>query len=277
MTSFWQIKALAGGTVNLSGLGTINEPNANVIFEADGSGSQLKLSTLTSFTGGGGDSNFQVTNSATVVASNLTSFSDVNITLDGTGTVATSQWSSILGGGSLTVTGGSYSLAGLTDVNGSSLYAQSGGSLTLPNLTSYNETDSTVFEATGVNSKLNLSALTTLGSMTSFWQNKALAGGTLTLSGLVTINESNANVLFTADGSGSQLSLAALTSFTGGGGDSIFVVTDSATLRGKQSGRLQRREHYAGRHRHRWPRASGAASSAAAASRSLAARTVWPA
>ena len=205
MTSFWQNKALAGGTLNLSGLATVSEPNANVLFTADGSGSQLTLSALTSFTGGGGDSVFVVTDSATVVANNLAAFSDVNITLDGTGTVATSQWSSILGGGSLTATGGTYSLAGLTNISGSSLYAQSGGSLTLPNLTSYNETDSTVFEATGAGSKLNLSALTTLGSMTSFWQNKALAGGTLNLSGLVTIDEPNANVLFTANGSGSQL------------------------------------------------------------------------
>ena len=68
------------------------------------------------------------------------------------------------GGSSLTVTGGSYSLAGLTNVNGSSLYAESGGSLTLPNLTSYTETDNTTFEATGTGSTLNLSALTTLGT-----------------------------------------------------------------------------------------------------------------
>ena len=69
-----------------------------------------------------------VTDSGTVLASNLTTFSDVHITLDGTGTIATSQWSSLTGGSSLTVTGGSYSLAGLTNVNGSSLYAESGGS-----------------------------------------------------------------------------------------------------------------------------------------------------
>ena len=104
-----------------------------------------------------------VTDSGTVLASSLTTFSGIQITLDGTGTIATSQWSSLTGGGNLTVTGGSYSLAGLTNVNGSSLYAQSGGALTLPNLTSYTETDNTTFEATGANSTLNLSALTTLG------------------------------------------------------------------------------------------------------------------
>ena len=128
MSNYWQADALAGGTVNLSGLTTINEPNANVEFTADGSGSQLNLSALTSFTGMAAAPR-SGHHSATVLASNLTAFSGVQITLDGTGTIATSQWSSLTGGSSLTVTGGSYSLAGLTDVNGSSLYAE-GGALT---------------------------------------------------------------------------------------------------------------------------------------------------
>ena len=91
---------------------------------ANGSGSQLNLSALTSFTAGTGSSTLAVTDSGSVLAGNLTSFSDVQITLDGSGTIATSQWSSMTGDGSLAVTGGSYSLAGLTDVSGSSLYAE---------------------------------------------------------------------------------------------------------------------------------------------------------
>ena len=229
MSNYWHADALAGGTVNLSGLTTINEPNAGVQFTADGSGSQLNLSALTSFTGNGGSSTFEVTDSATALASSLTTFSGLQITLDGSGTIATSQWSSLTGGSSLTVTGGSYSLSGLTDVNGSSLVRENGGSLALPNLTTYTETDNTTFEATGVNSVLDLSALTTLGSMSNYWHADALAGGTVNLSGLTTINEPNAGVQFTADGSGSQLNLSALTSFTGNGGSSTFEVTDSAT------------------------------------------------
>ena len=85
----------------------------------------------------------------------------------------------------------------------------------MPNLTTYTETDNTTFEATGVNSTLNLSALTTLGTMSNYWHADALAGGTVNLSGLTTINEPNAGVEITADGSGSQLNLSALTSFTG--------------------------------------------------------------
>ena len=127
MSNYWHADALAGGTVNLSGLTTINEPNAGVQFTADGSGSQLNLSALTSFTGDGGNSTFEVTDSATAMASSLTTFSGLQITLDGSGTIATSQWSSLTGGSSLTVTGGSYSLSGLIHVNGSSLVTQNGG------------------------------------------------------------------------------------------------------------------------------------------------------
>ena len=101
-------------------------------------------------------------------------------------------------------------------------------SLALPNLTTYTETDNTTFEATGVNSTLDLSALTTLGSMSNYWHADALAGGTVNLSGLTTINQPNAGVQFTADGSGSRLNLSALTSFTGDGGNSTFEVTNRA-------------------------------------------------
>ncbi len=229
MSTSWRAEALDGGTVNLSKLTTINEPNADVQFTADGSGSQLNLSALTSFTGDAANSTFAVTNSATVLASGLTTLSGLQITLDGSGAIATSQWSSLTGGG-LTITGGSYSLAGLNDVSGSSLYVQKGGTLALPNLTNYTETDNTTFEATGANSTLDLSALTTLGSMSTSWRAEALDGGTVNLSKLTTINEPNADVQFTADGSGSQLNLSALTSFTGDAANSTFAVTNSATV-----------------------------------------------
>ncbi len=227
MSDIWHAEALAGGTLNLSGLATIDQPNENVVIDAEGSGSQLNLSALTSFIGGG-TSGFAVTTSGTALASSLTSFTDVQITLDGTGTVATNQWSSLTGGGILTITDGSYSLAGLTDVNSSSLYAES-GELLLPNLSSYNETDNTTFEATGVDSVLDLSGLTTLGSMSNVWHAEALAGGSLNLSGLSTINQPNENATDHRHGSGSQLDLSALTSLYRRR-QLDFVVTGSGTL-----------------------------------------------
>ncbi len=84
MSDIWHAEALAGGTLNLSGLAAIDQPNENVQLEANGSASQLNLSALTSFTGGGGSSTFVVTGSGVVVDPNLTSFSNVAITTDPT-------------------------------------------------------------------------------------------------------------------------------------------------------------------------------------------------
>ena len=223
----WTVDALAGGTVNLSGLSTIDDPGANLHFGANGTGSQLNLSALTSYTGSN-DSDLAVTGSGTVMASSLTAFSGVQITLDGTGVVATSQWVSLTGGGSLTVTGGSYSFPDLTDVSGSSLVAEGGATLSLPNLTTYTQGGNATFEATGVNSLLNLSALTTVGSLFG-WTVDALAGGTVNLSGLSTIDDPGANLHFGANGTGSQLNLSALTSYTGSN-DSDLAVTGSGTV-----------------------------------------------
>ena len=117
--------------MNLSGLTTINEPNAGVQFTADGSGSQLNLSALTSFTEDGGNSTFEVTDSATAMASSLTTFSGLQITLDGTGMIATSQWTTLTSS-SLTITGGAYTLPSLTDITLTSLQLSGGATLSLP-------------------------------------------------------------------------------------------------------------------------------------------------
>ena len=93
----WTVKAMAGGTLDLSGLAVINQPNAPLTFQTDGAGSRLDLSALTSFTCQNYYAGFAVTHSGTVMANNLTSFSGVEITLDGSGTIATSQWSTLSG------------------------------------------------------------------------------------------------------------------------------------------------------------------------------------
>ena len=233
MSQFWQVQGFAGGTVNLPGLATVNQPNANIQFNADGTGSQIVLSPLlTRFAGGGGSSEFKVTNDATITATGLTSFSNVDVILDGTGTVSTSQWAAFAANSTLTVTGGTYSLASLTSFDNSSFLVQSGGSVTAPNLTSFNATaNNTIFEATGVGSTLNLPGLVALGNMTQFWQVEAFAGGTVELPGLGTVNQPNANIQFNADGTGSQLVLSSsLTSFTGGGGSSELKVTNGGAI-----------------------------------------------
>ena len=121
MSGRWTVQALAGGTLDLSGLAVINQPNAPLTFQADGAASRLDLSAPTSFTCQRYYAGFAVTHSGTVVANNLTSFSGVEITLDGSGTIATNQWNTLSGGAILIVTGGSYSMPGLTNVNNAGL------------------------------------------------------------------------------------------------------------------------------------------------------------
>ncbi len=75
------------------------------------------------------------------MAPDLTTLAGVDVTLDGTGTIVTSQWTSLTDG-SITITGGDYSspssppFANLADIDGSSIYVYGGGSLTLPDVTS---------------------------------------------------------------------------------------------------------------------------------------------
>ncbi|MHB1561134.1 MAG: beta strand repeat-containing protein [Isosphaeraceae bacterium] len=176
MTNYWHAEALAGGTVNLSGLTAINQPDAGVQFTADGSGSQLNLSALTSFTGNGGASSLAVTNGATVLASSLTTFNDSG----------------------LTVAGGSYTLSALTDVDGSSLSAQSGGSLTLPGLTN---AKNTTINASG-------GATLILPAPTAF----TAAGSTLTVSGTGSSAQIGSGVLnpFPTSGSTGTINIPAV-------------------------------------------------------------------
>ena len=128
-------EALAGGTVTLTGLKTID--TGTVVLEADGASSVLNVSALTSFTEANGwtNSTLQATNGGTVEDSSLTSLSGVNLTIDGASTIATAQLTSYTGG-SITVTGGSPSFAGLTSFTSSNITVSGGGTVSLPGLTS---------------------------------------------------------------------------------------------------------------------------------------------
>src|SRR5262249_42313446 len=125
------------------------------------------------------------TNQATVLDPMLTSISNVNITLDGTGTIATDQWASLVGD-SLTVTGGTYTFPGITNFNSSSAFAQAGGSLTLPNVTTYAQPvgGDRYFQVSGTNASVSLPALASFGQLQSWLYVKALQGGHTSLAAL---------------------------------------------------------------------------------------------
>jgi RHS repeat-associated protein len=221
LSAGWLLYVTGGSILNLSGLTTVNQPNVGVSLQVGGIGSQINLSGLTSLAVAI-SSNAAVNTGGELLWSQLTSLNDVSVYSDGTDADLASAWTSFTHGG-LTLTGHTYNLPALTDIDNSSLYVQYGASLALPNLVSYSETNYTTFEATGASSILNLSALTTLGTVSNNWIVEALAGGTVDLSGLPAIDEPNANLVFSADGTNSVLKLPNVATFSGSPGTSMTV------------------------------------------------------
>lgn len=163
LTSSWNIQVTNSGTLRLAGL--------------TGLGNSSKASVSVTDTG-----------HSTLLDSNLTALDGVYATLDGTDAQVASSWAKFTNG-HLTVTGGSYSLAGLTNVDGSSLSASKGGTLALPGLTSY-AANQTIFSSNGAGSVLDVSALTTQKQAIFYpeWEIDAIQGGTVELTGMPSLS-----------------------------------------------------------------------------------------
>ena len=158
--------------------------------------------------------------------SELTNLTKFNITVDAASTLPLSQFTSVTNC-SLTVEGGSYALANLTNVNGSSLYVEDGGSLTLPDVSGYsNQTNQEAYlQATGAGSTLNLPELTSLGAVSVNLEVQALQGGQTNLPSLAMITSTSPYVQIESNGAGSSVDLFALTSFIGASGVPELTVT----------------------------------------------------
>ena len=155
-----QIDALGGAQVLLPSLPSLSTTTQPVVVTADGTGTEIDLSDMKSFSSPGGD--LQATNGATILDAKLTELSGINVTLDGTQTMATSQWTSLTTG-SLSITGGTYDWHALSDIDSSSVNVELGASVTLPAVKSYlNPAATTMFQASGVGSVLSLPALASL-------------------------------------------------------------------------------------------------------------------
>jgi len=162
---------------------------------------------LTTFDGG----SLTVTDGATVLDGDLASLNGVAVTLDGTGTIQTSQWQSLTNG-SLTINGGDYSsttsppFASLSNIDGSNISVGE-GSLALPAVTSMsinpNDYGPTTFQV-GNDGILNLPGLTAISS-----------GNPVTI---------------TASGQGSEIDLPDLSSIVLNSYDGDLSVTDGGTV-----------------------------------------------
>jgi RHS repeat-associated protein len=254
-----------GGHLALSGLTSYFSNFSS--FTAGGSGSVLDVSALTTLTqqgpwsisvsGGaqinlGGLTSLSGTNRITIrdtghstlLDGKLATLSGVNVSLDGTDTQIANSWTSFTGSGgvgTLTITGASYTLPGLKDVDGAVLFAN-GGSLALPGLSSYTSNGSD-FEASGTGSVLDVSALRTVTQQGN-WVINTFFGGEIKLSGLTALN-STQGISISSSGTGSTIDLSALTSMTGGisitvgdGGELNVSMLASGTITLSNGGRI---------------------------------------
>jgi len=230
---------------------------ANTYFQANGAGSKLDLTAITSITGTTGTLNIQATLGGTIELDGLpsTSAHDINFTVDGAGNVLkldiltsvidttlasnltvgngatlTAPVLATYSGGTITVNNQSVTFSALTNVNASSLIAGAAGILTLPNVTSYAEGAfaNTYFQANGAGSKLDLTALTSITGTTGTLNVQPTVGGTIELDGLVSTTAHDIN--FVVDGAGNVLKLNVLTNVTDTTLASNLTVGNGATL-----------------------------------------------
>jgi RHS repeat-associated protein len=238
-----QISALSGGEVSFAALTTDEGGLTNIL--SQGSGSIVDLSALTNFISSlsGYNTALEATQGGRIESPDLTSFSDVNLTIDGTGTQDTAQITSFVGG-TLTVSGGSPSFTDLNDFDRSSILVSGGVSITLPALSSYTGVVNvtTYLQVTGPNSVLALPVLAAItgaaGDCCSSTQVRALSGGDVELPALAQIG--GPSVWVESDGSDSKLDAPALVRVQGAnrytseikasnGGDLMLPVLASCT------------------------------------------------
>ena len=233
--------ASAGGQINLP-LATSYAETAftQTQFIANGTGSQIDLSGLTSLTGNGAvniyaqaGGTIKMSALASTTARNLsfqtdgaTSLLDLSALTNATdvnrqnslsllnGGVLTAPVLATFAGGTIIVTNMSASIPTLTNIDTSFLNANANGILTLPGVTSYAEAafNQTQFIANGVNAKIDLSNLTSLTGTTGAMNIYAQAGGTIKMSGLASTTARALN--FLTDGATSLLDLSSLTNAT---------------------------------------------------------------
>jgi hypothetical protein len=253
--SYLNVEALAGGRVDLASLGTITGPAGGsgnlhgVRLLADGFDSTIDLTYLTSFTNNAPapGSSLEARNGGTILDPRLTELDGVDLPIDGTGTLSTTQITT-LRRGDVTISGGSapdlsnissidgsrfFISDGITlslnasSIDGASFFVGSGATLSLPAASSYMVPQlfnvQSFFQAEGTGSVLAIPNLTDIRGSTqafSYLNVEALAGGKVDLASLGTIigpggGSGNLHgVRLLADGSDSTIDLTSLTSFT---------------------------------------------------------------
>ncbi len=248
------VEATNGGTVDLSSLTEVTGGATHML--ASGADSLIDLSALTSYidTNGNRSSLISATSGGQIDAPVLSVLSAVNVTLDATSILPTTQFSSLTSG-AVTINGASADMSGLTDIsnssftlnaggtidlshataaNGTSFFVNGGVTLSLPAVTAYGgqSNSNTTFRVNGSGSRLEFPGLATMtgGSFISTHIIDAEAGGVIDLSGVTAIPGGATNV--TAEGLGSQVDFSGLLSFSDDNGNrnSVLTPTDGGEI-----------------------------------------------
>jgi hypothetical protein len=203
------VQARAGGQVLLGNLAMTGE--GILAFLSDGTNSLLDLGALTASASTNFTVSFEARNNGTLSVPVLQGGETVTITSRTGGDVDTSALKLLK---SLTVSGTSLNLPGITNLFAGDLIVDQGASLILPNVFNHSQSNGCVansWSVSGAGSVLELSSMTNIaGSSCGSLAINALAGGRLNLSNLVTISEGA--IAFLTDGTNSQADLSKLRS-----------------------------------------------------------------
>ncbi len=230
--------AYSGGEIDLSHL--TSNPSGRNFFQVSGTGSVLDLSALPAILSDqSNNSLLSVTSGGTVLAPLLTTLTRTDLTIDGTATIPTRQFTSYTGA-TITVNSGTPDFSGLTSISGDDVYANGGAVVAFPNVTvlstptgyegTIQASGTSGSSGTGTPSEIDLSHVTTLTGTTNFvYFFNAYSGGEIDLSRL-TSNPSGRN-FFQVSGTGSVLDLSALPAILSDqSNNSLLSVTSGGTV-----------------------------------------------
>lgn len=221
------VEASNGGSVVMSSVANIINQQfgfSPVNFISSGADSSINLSSLTSLVGPWGYSfpgdtqanSISVTNGGSIIDPKLTNLNNVNVTVDGTGSLSTDLWTN-LSAGQINIEGGAYDLSSLTYADGSSFYVTSGATLDIPNLTNFggSNADSPIFNASGSGSVLDLPSLSSVDVGSPAFL--AAQGGRILINALTKIDAQTYDLnnhpydyyqaVIQADGAGSEIQM----------------------------------------------------------------------
>jgi hypothetical protein len=171
----------------------------------------------------------------------LTTGDDDTLSITGGSLTVTAGISTLSGpltitGGTLTANGSGVNLTanGATSISSASLFAKAGADLSLPQLTTYTSDSNTSLQAEGLDSVLDLSALTSqIQAFGNYCDDDATSGGTLNLNGLTSLI-ANGRIGFT-DTDGSTILDSQLTGINPAEDGSIAVSIDGTDPQFDQS------------------------------------------